>query len=236
MSFEYGMPKYVEAGAWEVLGPVAPLADDAGWRSRALDTSATTRRRAGRPSSPAQDPGLRGHAAAHRQPPGHQGRAAGRAVGRARVEVRPPLALRGHPVEMRRAYRGMAVGSEVAPAQVVGHDQDDVRRGRRRALAAERGKRRHQPERGRRPPVHPPYATLHAGHGELGRRIEPRVAGTSSPGEDVCLDPAKGASTPRASSRSAPAAVQRGPRPEALPAWHRGGHRPRRQPVAARPD
>ena len=87
--------------------------------------------------------GLTGHAAPHGQAAGEEARAAGRAVGRAGVEGGPALALPCHAVEVWCLDGGVAVGGQVPPAHVVGHDQDDVggcgawcRRGRGRAREA----------------------------------------------------------------------------------------------------
>ena len=67
-----------------------------------------------------------GHAAANGQPPGQQRRPAGRAERGARIEIGEAQPLGGHPVEVGRANARMTVAAQVAIAQVVGHDDDDV--------------------------------------------------------------------------------------------------------------
>ena len=59
--------------------------------------------------------------------PGHQGRAAGRADGVEHVELEEVRALSGEPVDVGGLQPRMAVAREVAPAPVVGEDDDDVR-------------------------------------------------------------------------------------------------------------
>ena len=66
--------------------------------------------------------------AADRQPAGEQRRPARRADLGRRVELREPHALGGHAVEVRRADGRVAVAAEVAVAEVVGEDDDDVGR------------------------------------------------------------------------------------------------------------
>ena len=77
------------------------------------------------------------HAAADRQAAGEQRRPARRAH-RLDVEAGPLLPLGGHRVEPRRADVRAAERAEVAVAQVVGEDDDDVRRGRGRLCACAR--------------------------------------------------------------------------------------------------
>jgi hypothetical protein len=63
----------------------------------------------------------------HRIAAGHQACAGGGAEVGAGVEVAEPRALGRHPVEVGGADDGPAVAAQVAVAQVVGHDDDDVR-------------------------------------------------------------------------------------------------------------
>ena len=65
------------------------------------------------------------HAVAHRQPAGEERRPA-RRTHRLDVERRPFLALGRHPVEPRRLDHRRAEGAEVAVAEVVGKNDDDV--------------------------------------------------------------------------------------------------------------
>ena len=70
----------------------------------------------------------RRHAAADRQPSRHRRGAAGRAA-RLSVERQELQALGGQPIEVRRgraAVLAAAVAAEIAPADVVGHEHDDV--------------------------------------------------------------------------------------------------------------
>ena len=60
--------------------------------------------------------------------PGEQRVARRRAGRRAAVAVGEPQAFLREPVDVRRLDRGRAVAAEVAVAEVVGVDQDDVRR------------------------------------------------------------------------------------------------------------
>ncbi len=111
-----------------------PLADDAGGVAARLQQlgerdllGRQSRRRIG-----AEDAGrfravAAEHAVAHRQPAGEQRGPAGRAH-RLDVERRPLLALCGHAIEPRRADGGRAEGAEVAVAEVVGEDDDEVGR------------------------------------------------------------------------------------------------------------
>ena len=80
------------------------------------------------------------HAPPRRILPGHHRRAARRADGVEDVELPEVDALRGQLVQVRRAEPRRAVGGEVAPAPVVGEDEDDVgARGRSRAAEGSRG-------------------------------------------------------------------------------------------------
>ena len=74
------------------------------------------------PLAPAEHPAPQVYA------PGQQGRPARRADRGLRVEAGPALALGGHAVEVGRADRRVPVGAEVAVAEVVGEDDDDVGR------------------------------------------------------------------------------------------------------------
>ena len=69
---------------------------------------------------------IAGHAAANGQPAGEQRGAAGRADARGDVEIGEAHALAGHAVEVGRADARMAVATQVAVAQVVGQDDDQV--------------------------------------------------------------------------------------------------------------
>ena len=60
--------------------------------------------------------------------PGEKRRSARGAHRRADVELSPPLSFRRHAIEAGRSYRGMPVGSEIAVAEIVGKDDDDVGR------------------------------------------------------------------------------------------------------------
>ena len=67
------------------------------------------------------------HAAADRIPSGQQRRAAGRADFGRRVEIGEPHPLGRHAIQVRRADAGMPVAAQIAVAQVVGQDENDVR-------------------------------------------------------------------------------------------------------------
>ena len=82
-------------------------------------------------------------AAANRQPSGQE-RGPARRAHRLDVEVRPLLSLGRHAIEARRADVRAAERSEIAVPQVVGEDDDDVRRRLRRL----RGERRDGDDRG----------------------------------------------------------------------------------------
>ena len=69
---------------------------------------------------------IAGHAAANGQAPGEQRGAAGRADGSGDVEVREAHALAGHAVEVGRADARMTVATQVAVAQIVGQNDDQV--------------------------------------------------------------------------------------------------------------
>ena len=96
-------------------------------------------------------------AAPHGQPPGQQRGAAGRAHG-LDVEIRPLLPLSGHCVQTRRPDVRAAERAEVAVAEIVGEDDDDVREsGRLGAKVEVTGKsddHRQQDEREREPSDH----------------------------------------------------------------------------------
>ena len=62
------------------------------------------------------------------QPPREQRDAARRTHRRRRVALREAHAFEGHAVQIRSSNGGMAVTAEVAPAEVVGEDHDDVRK------------------------------------------------------------------------------------------------------------
>ena len=57
----------------------------------------------------------------------HQCRSRGGADRRGCVGLREPHSLRGQPVDMRRLVIPAAVAAQVRPAQVIEHDQDDIR-------------------------------------------------------------------------------------------------------------
>ncbi len=57
---------------------------------------------------------------------GHQHAAGGGADGGAGIELGEPDALRRHPVQVRRPNRGMPVAAEIAVAEIVREDDDDV--------------------------------------------------------------------------------------------------------------
>ena len=92
----------------------------------------------------------RGHAGANRQLTGDEVRAT-RGAARLRVVVGEPHSLGGQLVQIRRTtgHHALVVGTDVKPADVVAHDDDDVRllgggglrvrRGRSERASAERG-------------------------------------------------------------------------------------------------
>ncbi|OHB72155.1 MAG: hypothetical protein A2V70_20800 [Planctomycetes bacterium RBG_13_63_9] len=64
--------------------------------------------------------------------PRHQAASRGRTDRAAGIAVRKPHTLLGHAIEVRRPDHLLAVAAEVAIAEIVGQDEDDVRRiGRR---------------------------------------------------------------------------------------------------------
>ena len=117
----------------QVLGQVAemPLADDAGGVTRVPQ-------RLGQGDLPGRQPraGIGEedplpppeHPAPQVDAPRQQGRPARRAHRGLAVEARPPLPLRRHAVEVGGADGRVPVRPQVAPAEVVGGDDDDVRR------------------------------------------------------------------------------------------------------------
>ena len=82
------------------------------------------------------------HAVANRVTTGHQRRTARCAHLRGRVKLREPHALCRHAVEMRRADGGMPVAAQIAIAEVIRVNDDDVRsREKRRAQSREEKKK-----------------------------------------------------------------------------------------------
>ena len=80
--------------------------------------------------------------------------ARGRADGVARVVLREAHAARGERVERRRLDLLLPVAAELAPAEVVGQDEDDV--GRRRGALRQRRRGSHEREGSWRTPAPPP--------------------------------------------------------------------------------
>ena len=77
----------------------------------------------------AENPWPRCHCpAAHRMPARHQRRAAGRADRGSTIETRPALALGRHSVKMRRRDGRVSVTAQIAVPQIVGEDDDNIRR------------------------------------------------------------------------------------------------------------
>jgi hypothetical protein len=70
--------------------------------------------------------GVAAHAGAAVVLAGHEHAARGRADGGAGVEVGEAQALRGHAVEVGRGDDLLAVAAEIAVAEVIGHDPDEV--------------------------------------------------------------------------------------------------------------
>ncbi len=68
-------------------------------------------------------------AGANRQTARQERGATGRAHRRSRIEVRPALALGAHPVEMWRSDIRVPVTREIAVAEIVSQDHDDVQGG-----------------------------------------------------------------------------------------------------------
>ena len=138
MSCEYGRPNHESkpCAIGRNCGQVAevPLADHAGRVAARLqqlgERDLVERQALGRAVAQhlrRRAAGDAVHAAADRQPAGQQRRPARRAH-RLDVEAGPLLPRRRHRVEARRAVVRAAEGAEIAVAQVVGEDDDDVRR------------------------------------------------------------------------------------------------------------
>ncbi len=139
--------------------------------------------------------GVAPHAGVAGVAPGHEHGARGRADRRAGVEVGEAQALGGQPVEVRRANELLAVGADVAVAEVVGEDEDDVR--------PRRGSREHR--RGRQ-------------DGRQGRGCDPESrAHRPDPTAGGARPPASPRRGPRAGRREAPA-IRRRPRAPGPPA------------------
>ena len=70
--------------------------------------------------------GIGRQAAAERVAPGQEGSAGRCAKRHRRVELRHPHAFRRHPVEVRGLEPGVTVTAEIAKAEIVGKDDDNV--------------------------------------------------------------------------------------------------------------
>ncbi len=123
-----------EAPLAEAAGPVAGRAHDLG-EGDVLGSQRRARGVAAR---------VLAHGAVARVQAGQHRAARGRADGASGVEVGEADPLAGEPVQVRRLDRGLSVRAELAEAEVIGHDHDEVRR------AAWRARRRPAPRRGAR--------------------------------------------------------------------------------------